>query len=345
WNLEACYHGFWGKLDNMYRYYDEAAARANAGVTDADGALSTTERMVYYSSLVVGEDLGYYYERFGFSFSTGDNYAPFKEATASAAYKKLVAKAVADGVITNDKKFKYWYVDADQYFYDVADGGCYAPSSGVDIRDILKTSSGYMLIMPEPAENAPHLGYEIMEYRNGKWSVIGFTYSSSFIDTTAYQNGYVPQYKIRAYDRGMNTSAESAAVSYKAISQTNVCRIGAKYYSSLSEAVAAASANDTVYICADLYDGAVVVDKNLTILPDPSLNGSVVITKSVSGALITVNGGVTLTIGNADGAKIVLDGNSFSQNGALIRVNGGTLRVYNAELCNNRNTDHGGAVY
>ncbi|MDE6585835.1 MAG: M60 family metallopeptidase [Clostridia bacterium] len=344
WNLEACYHGFWGKLDNMYRYFDEAAARNKAGVTAEDGQLSTTERMVYYSSLVVGEDLGYYYERYGFSFSTGDNYAPFREETASAAYKKLIKKALDDKQIVY-RGFKYWYIDANQYFYEFTGNADYSPTSSVEIREVWKTDAGYMLILPEPAEGSAHLGYEIMEYRNGNWYVIGFTYSGSYIDTTAYNEGYAPQYKIRAYDREMSASKESAAVTFKEISQSRTCRIGDVYYNSISEAVAAANANDTIYICADLYDGAITINKNLTILPDPSVKGSVVITKCLIGVMFTVNGGVTFTLGDNDGAKIVLDGNSFSQNGALIKVNGGTLRVNNAELRNNRNTDHGGAVF
>lgn len=341
WNLEAVHHGFWGNLDNMYRYYNEIEARTNAGVTAEDGNLSTTERMVYFSSLVVGENLGYYYERFGFSFNSDDS---FKVETASNAYKKLVAKALEDGTII-EKGYKYWYIDANQYFYDYSDGSCYNPSSSVEIRDVWKTSSGYTLILPETTDNLAHLGYEIMEYRNGNWYVIGFTYSASYTDTTAYEDGYVPQYKIRAYDRGLMNSAESEPVTFDESKQTGVCRIGEVYYDSLSEAIVAANANDTIYLCADLYDVAMTIAKNITILPDPTVTENLVITKRGIGPMFTVNSGVTFTLGDNNGAKIILDGNSFTQNGALIRINGGTLRVYNAELRNNFNSDHGGAVY
>ncbi|MDE5601790.1 MAG: M60 family metallopeptidase, partial [Clostridia bacterium] len=345
WNLEACYKGFWGKLDNMYRYFNEADARTDAGVTSEDGQLTGAERMVYFSSLVVGEDLGYYYERYGFSFSFGENYNPFKEETATAAYKKLMSKALEDNKIIK-KGFKYWYIDANHYFYNPDNGGCYHSSNSVEIREVWKTDSGYMLLLPEPADGALHLGYEIMEYRNGNWYVIGFTYSGNYVDTTAYEEGYVPQYKIRAYDRARNVSAISAAATYKSVNQTGVCKIGDTFYNSISEAVAAANSGDTIYICADTREGAsITIGKNLTILPDPSLEGSVTILRGMTGAMFTVNGGVTFTLGSNDGASIILDGNLFSQNGALIRVNGGTLRVYNAELRNNRNTDHGGAVF
>ncbi|MDE7373655.1 MAG: M60 family metallopeptidase, partial [Clostridia bacterium] len=345
WNLEAVHHGFWGNLDNTYRYFDLNAAREEAGITGDDGNLSQTEQMVYYSSLVVGEDLGYYYERFGFSFNSGDNYDPFKEESASSAYKKLMSKAAQDGKI---KKigYKYWYMDGKQYYYDVADGGCYSSSKRVEIAGADQSSNGKVLYLPTPSNVNAHLGYEIMEYRGGKWYVIGFTTSRSFTDSTQYEAGYVPRYKIRAYDRAMNVSAESTPKSFDELRQAKICRIGETYYESLAKAIEAAVAGDTVYLCADAYVGApITVNRNLTILPDASRKGSVTICKTAAGSLITVNGGVTLTLGSVDGAKIILEGNSFSQNGTLLNV-GGTVRVYNAELRNNFHTgEHGGAVY
>ena len=342
WNLEACHHGFWGELDNTYRYFDETAARNAAGVTAADGQLTSDERIVYYSSLVMGEDLGYYYERFGFSFSSDSS---FKVENASAAYKKLIQKALDDKKI-EIKGYKYWYIDADQYYYDFTGNDYYDSSSSVEIRDVWKTSSGYTVLLTEPESGTPHLGYEIMEYRNGNWTVIGFTRSGSFTDTTQYPAGYTPQYKIKGYDREMSVSKESQPLVYTEFTQSAVCRIGETYYNSLTEAVAAASAGDTIYICKDLRDGGITVNKNITLLPDPSVSGSVVITKGAAGATFTVSG-ATLTLGSNDGAKIILDGNSFSQDGALIKVANASARlnVYNAELRNNYNTNHGGAIY
>lgn len=343
WNIESYFHGYWGRLDNNYRYYNEAAARTAAGVTAADGNLTQNERMVYYSSLATGIDMGYYFERCSFSFS-GDNSTVFRLDNTTNAYKKLVQKAIDDGVF-KDEKIKLWYLDANQYFFDSNSEGGYTPSSSVQILSANKTSAGYVLYLPQPEDATAHLGYEIMEYRDGKWYVIGFTYSGSYTDTTAYADGYVPQYKIRAYDRKLNCSAESTVKTFTELRQTDVCRIGTTYYNSLSEAVAAATAGDTIYLRANLFDVAMTIDKNLTILPDATVAQSVKITKTAAGPLFTVAGGVTFTIGDNDGAKIILDGNLFSQNGALIRVNGGTLRVYNTELCNNNNTDHGGAVF
>ncbi len=344
WNIESYFHGYWGRLDNNYRYYNEAAALNAAGVIqDQDGALTQNERMVYYSSLATGIDMGYYFERCSFSFSGNDG-TEFRLDKTTNAYKKLVKKALDDGVF-KDEKVKLWYLDANQYFFDPKSEGGYSSSSTVQIVSANKTSAGYVLYLPQPKDTSTHLGYEIMEYRNGKWYVIGFTYSGSYTDRTAYADGYVPTYKIRAYDRKLHCSAESEAKTFTELRQTDVCRIGTTYYNSLSEAVTAATAGDTIYICANLFDVNMTINKNLTILPDTTVAESVRITKTAGGPLFTVAGGVTFELGSNEGAKIILDGNLFSQNGALIRVNGGTMRVYNTELCNNNNTDHGGAVY
>ena len=345
WSIETYFHGYWGRLDNNYRYYDEAAARTAAGVTAEDGNLTQNERLVYYSSLATGIDMGYYFERCSFSFST-DNSTVFRRDNTTNAYKKLVQKAIEDKIIKNEV-VKLWYLDANQCFYDdFTKDGCYNSSSKVDIAGGVKVDNGYLLYLPTPKDTESHLGYEIMEYRDGNWYVIGFATGRSFTDTTAYEEGYVPQYKIRAYDRLLNGTAESPAKSFNDIIQKDVCRIGDTYYKNLNEAVAAANADDTIYIRGDFYDANVVINKNLTILPDPSVKKSVTISKSAGGALITVNSGVTLTIGSIEGATVVLSGNSFSQNGTLIKVdNGGKIYVYNAELCNNINTDHGGAVF
>ncbi|MDE7301552.1 MAG: M60 family metallopeptidase, partial [Clostridia bacterium] len=345
WNIESYFRGYWGRLDNTYRYYNENAARTAAGVTNADGNLTKNERMVYFSSIATGIDMGYYFERCSFSFDS-DNSTVFRRETATEAYKKLVKHALETGLF-EDNALKLWYLDAWQDDFDMNSTGCYNSSMNVQIVSANKTSAGYVLYLPQPKDKSKHLGYEIMEYRGGKWYVIGFTYTGSYTDATKYADGYVPQYKIRAYDRKLNCTAESSVESFDDIRQTYVCRINTTYYDSLSEAVKAATAGDTIYICANLFDVAMTIDKNLTILPDTSVKESVTIIKTAAGALFTVNNNVTLTLGSNDGAKIILDGNLFSQNGALINVNGGgaRLNVYNVELCDNINTSHGGAVY
>ena len=49
WNLESIYHGYWGKVDNLYRY----------NYTSETNKLTKEERFTYFSSVALGIDLGY----------------------------------------------------------------------------------------------------------------------------------------------------------------------------------------------------------------------------------------------------------------------------------------------
>lgn len=342
WNLEAMYPGFWGRLDNNYRYYDRNSAFIKAGVStkDEQSKMTKTEIMVYFSSLATGVDLGYYYERYGFAFES----APFKVATASSAYTKLVAQAIKDGVLST-KQYKYWYFDINQYFHDVSERALYSPESKVEIVEVWQNANQYTLILPKPSDSDRHLGYEIKEYRDGNWYVIGFTRTESFIDATAYPEGYTPRYKISAYDRQLNCTQDSSEKTVAVFSQTNVCRIGETYYNSLKEAVESANAGETVYLCTDTQESGITLSKNIFILPDPALTGDVTIRRRSTSAVFTLSGG-TLVLGaqNNPNAKIILDGFSFAQGSPLISINSSTLKLYNVILRNNTSTANGGAI-
>ena len=86
WDLESMFHGYWGKLDNMYRYNSSLA-----------NGLSITEKFVYFTNLILGIDLGYYFSRWGFNL--GDYKQIFKESDVSEKYKELMKIDVNDGLI------------------------------------------------------------------------------------------------------------------------------------------------------------------------------------------------------------------------------------------------------
>ena len=52
WDLESIHHGYWGELDNMYRYNNTLPSR-----------ITKEEKMVYFSSIIFGMNLGYYFTR------------------------------------------------------------------------------------------------------------------------------------------------------------------------------------------------------------------------------------------------------------------------------------------
>ena len=63
WNLESIFQGYWGKVDNLYRY----------NYTNEIDKLTKEERFVYFSSVALGIDLGYYFTRWGLTFNKGEN--------------------------------------------------------------------------------------------------------------------------------------------------------------------------------------------------------------------------------------------------------------------------------
>ena len=194
WDIESFYPGYWGKLNNLYRY----------NITLIKG-MSKTEGMVFLSNLIIGIDLGYYFERFGLAYQ--DN-VPFNNSLTSTYYKKGMEDAVKQGKIKTGIYKKFWYADNDQYNFTLNKKatGCYKNNNNYNIKiiEITKIINNYNITLPKINCNG-HLGFEIIENN----VVIGFTTNSYFIDKTKYPEGYTPRYKIAAYDRLLNYKESS----------------------------------------------------------------------------------------------------------------------------------------
>ena len=199
WDIESFMPGFWGELDNMYRYNNNVSG------------LTSTEKQVYFASLVTGIDLSYYFERWGYSIN-GD---AFKLETASDKFKTYMSDAKESGKIS-EEIVKFWYADAKQYSFAVnhVDGdSLYDDSQEIRIISTNKTETGRTLTLPS-ITNEAHLGYEIWEGSDETgFQVIGFTTSNTFTDKTVYEDGYVPTYKVKAFDRYLSSSALSVGKS------------------------------------------------------------------------------------------------------------------------------------
>ena len=195
WDLESMYHGYWGKVDNMYRYNNTLSSK-----------LTKEEKFVYFSNIVLGLDLGYYFTRWGLSFSDGDSI--FNELKTSSEYKTLMQTAINSKLIDTTTKKKYWYFDYKQYNYTNDVGlGCYKDKSeyNIQITKVTKPQANqYTLTLPS-VKCPGHLGFEIYESN----TLIAFTYSTTYTDKTVYNSGYVPKYKIIAYDRLLDASNAS----------------------------------------------------------------------------------------------------------------------------------------
>ena len=194
WDLESYSHGFWAKMENLYR----KEYKATSGLTN-------TERMVYFASLAMGIDLGYYFTRWGF-YLEGLRDNIFNEEKASKNYKNLMEQELLEGRLEKDQK-KFWYLDNEEYNYmDDIGMKCYEDKEEYDIQieEVSGSNGDYTITMPK-VKCPGHLGYEI--YENN--TLIAFTYDNEYTDETIYEDDYVPKYNIIAYDRYLITSEPS----------------------------------------------------------------------------------------------------------------------------------------
>lgn len=341
WHLESYKPGYWGDLANMFRYYHKECSKEEL---DLINTLDKDEKQVYYSSLILGIDLGYYYERYGFKIHGSKQ---FTEGTATDNYKTLMANAVADGRIDNTEKPRFWYLDEKQYNLVAASDGvdtlkkAFEENEQTEIISIEKTDEGYSLVMPYIKDSTTLLGYEIYEGENeNEAEVIGFSKTGVFVDNSQYPEGYTPTYWVKGYNRNLSFSAISEPKTLGV--KSSVCAIGETEYTSVKEAVTNAVSGDTIVLLSDITETGVVIDKNLTI----GVKDAVTLTyyRGSTGSLFTVGEGVTLTI-NGDG-RLTLDGNLVSQNGALITLSkSSVLNLNGVTLQNSVSTSNGGAVY
>ena len=189
WAIESFYPGYWGKLDNLIRYDSNLIF-----------GMRQNEAIIFLTSLILGFDMEYYFERFGLGF--GDKV--FNKSDTTEIYKNQFKKAINESKIKIGINKKLWYADNKQYNFTLNNGeGCYKDDNDYEIKinniGVSKTS-GITLTFEEI--NCPgHLGFEITEND----VVIGFTTKYTFIDKNTYEDDYIPKYKIIAYDRLLDT--------------------------------------------------------------------------------------------------------------------------------------------
>ena len=190
WAIESFYPGYWGQLNNLYRFN-----------ISLHSGMNKNEAMVFLSSLVLGFDMGYYFERFGLSL---DNITIFNKSETSEIYKNQLEKAIDESKIKTGIYKKLWYADIDQYNYAINNGtGCYENDNNYEIKIFDKFTLwplGTSLTF-EVVNCKGHLGFEVIEND----VVIGFTIDRYFADENKYPSKYRPKYKIKAYDRLLYT--------------------------------------------------------------------------------------------------------------------------------------------
>jgi hypothetical protein len=180
--------------------------------------MSRTERLIFFSNIILGMDLGYYFYRWGFFLNNEGIFVP---ENASSIYQEKMEQYIKEGKIDNTKKYKFWYLDYKEYLYILEGGkGCYDSKDKYDIqieKIYYVNNTKTILILPK-IQCQGHLGFEIYEHNK----LIGFTYETLFVDRNNYQNDYLQEYKIIAYDRKLIPSKES---NVKSREEVQVCSL------------------------------------------------------------------------------------------------------------------------
>ena len=188
--IESFNPGYWGKLNNLYRYNKELYTGMNIN-----------EAMVFLTSLVLGFNMDYYFERFGLAM---DNRTIFNKSEVSESYKNQLEKAINEGKIKTGIYKKIWYTDLEQYNYTINNGtGCYKNNNDDEIKiiDTFRDKSSGSVLTFGKIKCKGHLGFEVIEND----VVIAFTIKEYYVDYIKYPSDYIPRYKIIAYDRLLDT--------------------------------------------------------------------------------------------------------------------------------------------
>lgn len=335
WNIECYQKGFWANLENCYRglFDSQITLVADSKISAKVSALTKTERHVLYASLALGIDLSYYFERWGFNMNTGENV--FVYDSSSQNFKDCMSKALSLNLIDNTKQPKFWYQDAKAYLKENV-SSTYSSNTTVTIKNVFKVDDGYSILI-NGLDNTTNLGYEILEGNdeNG-YTVIGFTHTQSFTDTTIYQDDYTPQYKVVAYDNKLCNSAQSLSKTYTQ-NTNNVCMIEGTFYTSLYNAILAAENGDTITLLTSTYEQNMIIEKNITITIN---DNDIVIYRTQSGNLFTINKDCTLTLNGMANNYLTISGYSVSQKGPLIYTLG-TVNATYINFIDNISIDYG----
>ena len=334
WYIESFFPGYWGKLDNMYRYDYSLST-----------GMSRTERLIFFSNIITGIDLGYYFNRWGFYLN---NEGIFDPENASDTYKSAMEEYITNGLIDNTLKPKFWYLDYKEYLYNVEGGeGCYEDQNAYDvqIKNVFYINTTRTILLLPEINCEGHLGFEIYEHNK----LIGFTYDYSFIDTNTYSSDYIHEYKIIAIDRKLLQS-KASDVQYRQ-TDAQVCSFNSVIYNSIKDAVEYAESLDTtdelnIYLLKNTYESTISINKAINIyLADDVEN--IKIFRIDDGPLFSIKQSGTLTLeGKSEDNRIILDGLSMSHKGSLLLSYKGTFSGNYLTFQNNINSEnYGGAIW
>lgn len=322
WYLENCFPNYWSDLNALYRFGGEADLN------------DTEEKMVYYSSLVTGVDLGEYFDRWGMYLS--DYYGRFVLKNASQNFQTLMQEA-KDSHRIEEKFSRFYYADDAEYDYvrTHEKGECDLQKPVLSV--VNKEGKNVLSIAGDPSV----LGYEVHVLLDGKDTTVGFTRSSQYTDPNSYVSE--PSYRVIAVDRFFRTSEPSDyAVGGESVS-TGVCRVKETNFLTFEDALSYAQVGDTIELLADCSANQHYLVKDLTIAVAPEAAGDVHLYSNASGHLFQI--GANIKFVGRENARLVIEGNGIQCADPFIYASGGTLTAEYTLFRGHMSTYLGGAIY
>ena len=216
WDLEVYHEGFNGKLADMLRDQTCGDSTVDAYLQNC----SNEEKIVAYTSKILGIDMRYYFKKYGYVTSPSSN-----------------CNAAITSMNLSNKQPKIWYYDSDAY----------KKSRGSNVNISAKPSlfnyetSSKTMYFNVPMEAADdHLGFEII--KDGKF--VAYVWDDQYTDSNLSGT-----YTVNAYDRSLNKYA-SFTVNTSNASSINqpVAKVGSVNYRTIEDAVNAATDGETVYL-------------------------------------------------------------------------------------------------
>lgn len=237
WLVESYWPGWWGRVENLYRYEPTDATN---GYVNGKDQLNKTERLVLYASVAAGYDLRPWYERWGLNMDAAD--PRFEAETASATFKQLFAAREAAGQISKSVQgfeepvddLPLWYLDRAEYgavsgvgadrdqlrIYHGDDGApvihhVVEATKTVVNEDKTTTEKDVVNVVLEKSSDPMHLCYLVESRAKGSgdevaWDFAGSTHGGVFTDERPEAAGGALEYRAKALDRSLHESAYSA---------------------------------------------------------------------------------------------------------------------------------------
>lgn len=299
WFLECCFPDYWAQLNNMYRFNKENCP------SDSE------ERMVYYSSLITGVDLGPYFDRWGLYL--GSYSGRFDLNSVSEQYRLLMAEAKNKGRVS--EAFDRFYY-ADNAEFDFIRNNEKREYAGEKPSLTVKSSDGKHTVSVSGKQDDAHLGYEVRVSTDGvHYSIAGFTRTSQFTDTFVYPTE--PTYKAVAVNRFFAVSEESEPCKAGEEHTANgACRIGEKVYGTLLEAIGEVPDHGVISLLADCSLSSKGCYRSFTLEVDESVKENIKIYNTGNSFLLQTCADIVFR--GREEAHIVLDGGSIARNYASI---------------------------